>query len=149
MSEAAAVYPVSHQDGDSAGGLSMIVVSLLSENLAGNDATVRVARKIRRPIGLRNKDDGATATIEFRDDVTLVADGLDGGPPVLVEATVQQLLALSQLKILAGGALPVGFLTPAGMRIVGAILVRRLRVRGLFLHPLTVLRFLAVISVAR
>jgi len=56
-------------------------------------------------------------------------------------------MTISQLKMKAGGLLPVGFFTRGGLSILGAIFTRRLIVKGLVSHPIATLRSIALLSV--
>ena len=48
----------------------------------------------------------------------------------------------------AGGLVPVGFFTKRGISVITAILTRKLVVKGLLTHTVTLLRTIALISVA-
>ncbi|WP_322786537.1 hypothetical protein [Hoyosella subflava] len=65
----------------------------------------------------------------------------------VIDTTGDQLLAVSQLKMRAGGLLPTGFFTKEGVAVIRGILRRELIVKGLIRHPLTVLRLIALVSV--
>ena len=74
-------------------------------------------------------------------------NGVQGDPAVTVKATVDQITEVSQLKMKAGGLLPVGFFTKRGMKILGQILTHKLVVKGLIKHPITALHFIAAVSI--
>jgi len=47
----------------------------------------------------------------------------------------------------AMGLLPVGFFTRRGLRVLAAIAIGKLKVRGLLTHPVTAMRLIALLSV--
>lgn len=143
---AAAAYPVVVVDGDGANGVSSLLSTVLEQNLAAFPKRVRTARKVPRPVMVRSADTGEAATLVFHPDRLDVWNGEVGRPSVTVIATVEQVLDVVELKMRAGGLLPVGFFTARGARILGAIATHRLVVKGLVRHPVTALAFIALAS---
>ena len=143
-----AVYNVQLDDDDTDNGVALVLSSLLGQNLEKYPTRARIARRISRPVSIHDEDSEATASVVFHGDTATVHSDSIGRPGVVVNATVEQILELSQLRMKAGGLLPVGFLTRRGLRILSAIARRRLVVKGLVLHPLTVFRFIAMVSIA-
>jgi len=64
-----------------------------------------------------------------------------------VMASVDQITDVSQLKMRAGGLVPVGFFTKRGLHVLGEIARHKLVVKGLLTHTVTALRFIAMVSV--
>jgi len=140
-------YPVTLDDGPDANGIAGVVATLLAQNLESFPARVRLARKLKRPVTISASDIDSSCTITCGShDVTIFNDVV-GKPSVTVTATVDQILDLSQLKMRASGLLPVGFFTKHGLRTLAAIAGGKLSVRGLFTHPVTALRVIALLSV--
>ncbi len=130
-------------------GLANVLVALIGQNLQAFPERQAIASRMPRPVAVRSTDTDQSATVVFQADHALVYNSTVGDPVVTVEATVSQVLDVSQLRMKAGGLLPVGFFTKRGMRVLGQILTHRLVVKGLLTHPITSLRFIALVSVAR
>lgn len=130
-------------------GLASLTGMLLQENFENFPARRRIAARMARPVALREGDSGAACTVLFGPDQAVVLNDVAGLPSVVViDTTGDQLLAVSQLRMRAGGLLPTGFFTKQGMAVIRAILRRELIVEGLITHPVTALRLIALMSVA-
>jgi hypothetical protein len=140
-------YPVTLQDGPDANGIASVVATLLAQNFEAFPARVQVARKLTRPVTITGRDIDSTCTISCSSHDLTISNDVVGRPSVIVTATVDQILDLSQLTMKARGLLPVGFFTKRGLRILAAIAVGNLTVRGLITHPITALRVIALLSV--
>ncbi|AII10861.1 hypothetical protein [Rhodococcus opacus] len=137
-----------YDDDDDANGVANILATLLQQNIQTHPNRIDVARHIARPVGVFSTDTNASATIIFRRDHAVICNDIVNKPAVVVWATVGQILDVAQLKMNAGGLLPVGFFTRRGLTVLGHILTRRLVVKGLLTHPATALRMIAMLSVA-
>jgi hypothetical protein len=140
-------YPVTLQNGPDANGIAGVVATLLAQNFEAFPARVQVARKLTRPVTIIGRDIDNTCTISCSPRDVTISNDVVGEPSVTVMATVEQILDLSQLKMKAGGLLPVGFFTHRGLRVLAAIAAGNLKVRGLITHPITALRVIALLSV--
>ncbi|MGW5518142.1 hypothetical protein [Nocardia africana] len=140
-------YAVSLYDGEDANGVSDMVGPLLEQNLENFPSRIKYARKISRPIAVYNSDSDSACTIVFGTDEAVVYNDVVGTPVVTVIATIDQILDVSQLRMKAGGLVPVGFFTKRGFRVLGAILTHKLIVKGLLTHTLTALRTIALVSI--
>jgi len=142
-------YPVRFSDGEEdANGVASIVGTLLEENLKSFPSRTKTARRIPRPVAICSKDTDSACTISFGSDGAVVSNDVVGSPSVTVIATTAQILDVSQLPMKAGGLVPVGFFTKRGISVITAILTRKLVVKGLLTHTVTLLRTIALISVA-
>ncbi len=56
-------------------------------------------------------------------------------------------MAEPKLKMAGGGLVPLGFFTKRGLVVLGQIARHKLVVKGLIKHPLTSLRFIALVSI--
>jgi hypothetical protein len=142
-----ALYPVSLRDGDDANGVANILATLLEQNFERCPGRVGVARRIPRPVAVYSSDTDSAATIEFGATEVTVYNDIVGKPSVIITATVDQIINVSQLKMKAGGLLPVGFATKRGLSVLGSILRHSLIVKGLLTHTITSLRVIALLSV--
>jgi hypothetical protein len=141
-------YSVSCHDGDEANGVANILNMLLMQNFANKPELVKVARRMKRPVAVISTDTETEATLEFGQDGVIIYNGIVGDPSVAVHATVDQILDVSQLKMKAGGLLPVGFFTKRGGKVLGQIATHKLVVKGLLTHTIASLRTIALVSVA-
>ena len=140
-------YSVHLYDADDANGVANIVSMLLGQNFENFPERIKYARNITEPISIVSTDTDSACTIIFGDEEAVVYNDIVGKPVVTVIATVDQILDVSQLKMKAGGLLPVGFFTGRGMKVLGAILSHKLVVKGLLTHTVTSLRTIALVSV--
>lgn len=147
MTTVASRYPVNKYDGNEANGVANIVAMLLDQNLNNYPQRIQAARRIARPITIYSTDTDSACTIIFGADHAVVYNDIVGDAIVTIMATVDQILDTSQLKMKAGGLLPVGFFTKRGLGVLGAIAGRKMIVKGLITHPITALRVIALVSV--
>jgi hypothetical protein len=141
-------YTVTCHEGDDANGVANILQMLLSQNFANKPHLIPVARRMKRPVGVVSTDTETQATIDFDHGGAVIYNGLVGNPSVTVSATVDQILDVSQLKMKAGGLLPVGFFTKRGGKVLKDIAMHKLVVNGLLTHTVASLRTIALLSVA-
>jgi hypothetical protein len=141
-------YSVSCHDGDEANGVANILNMLLMQNFTNKPKLVKVAKRMKRPVAIISTDTDTEATLLFGPEGVVIYNGIVGDPSVAVHATVDQILDVSQLKMRAGGLLPVGFFSKRGGKVLGQIATHKLVVKGLFSHTVASLRTLALVSVA-
>jgi hypothetical protein len=141
-------YDVAKFDGDLANGVADIVSMLLNQNFVSYPKRIRIARRVIRPVSVYSTETDTACTAVFGEENAVVYNDIHGKPSVTVRATVDQILDVSQLKMKAGGLLPVGFFTKRGLGVLGDIATGKLVVKGLLIHPVTALRFIALMSIA-
>lgn len=141
-------YAVTRYDQDDANGVANILAMLLEQNFQTHPDRIDFARTFRRPVAVVSTDTNTSATIIFRNNHAVICNDVANKPAVIVWASVNQILDVSQLQMKAGGLLPIGFFTQRGFSILGQILTRKLVVKGLITHPVTALRMIAMLSVA-
>jgi len=141
-------YSVSCHDGDEANGVANILNMLLMQNFANKPELVKVAKRMKRPVAVISTDTETEATLQFGPEGVTIFNGIVGDPSVAVHATVDQILDVSQLKMRAGGLLPVGFFTKRGGKVLGQIATHKLVVKGLLTHTIASLRTIALVPVA-
>lgn len=141
-------YTVETAGGEDANGVASILSSLLQQNFEKFPERAGIARRMRRPVGVYSKDTDTSATIIFGREGAVIYNGLINKPSVIVNATVNQILDVAQLKVVGKGLVPVGFFTKRGLHVLGEILKRRLVVKGLLTHTFASLRTIALVSIA-
>lgn len=147
MTTLPASYTVKTHD-DDPNGVANILSMLLTQNFAAKPDLVAVAKRMKRPVAVVSTDTDTQATVDFGHDGVTVYNGVMGDPSVIVYGTVDQILDVSQLKMKAGGLLPVGFFSRRGGRVLGQIVRHKLVVKGLLSHTVASLRTIALVSVA-
>jgi hypothetical protein len=147
MTTASASYTVKTHD-DDPNGVANILTMLLTQNFAAKPDLIEVAKKMKRPVAIVSTDTETQATIDFGHDGVTIYNGVMGNPSVIVYGTVDQILDVSQLKMKAGGLLPVGFFSKRGGKVLGQIVTHKLVVKGLLSHTVASLRTIALVSVA-
>jgi hypothetical protein len=130
-----------------ANGVTGILGSLLDENFTNVPDRSHIARRMRKPVAVYSVDTDESTTAVFDTFDAVVRNGIVGEPVVTVKATVEQILAVSELKMAGGGLVPLGFFTKRGLGVLGQIARHKLVVKGLIKHPLTSLRFIALVSI--
>jgi hypothetical protein len=130
-----------------ANGVTGILGSLLGENFTNFPDRSRIAGRVRKPVAVYSVDTDESTTVAFDAGEAVLRNGIVGKPAVTVKATVEQILAVSELKMVGGGLVPVGFFTKRGLGVLGQIARHKLVVKGLIKHPLTSLRFIALVSI--
>lgn len=134
--------------GDEPNGVAFVLGALLDENFTNFPQRASIARRVKRPIAVNSVDTDEITTATFGESSMSLHNGVYGKPTVTVKATVDQITEVSQLKMKAGGLLPVGLLfSKRGMKVLGQILTHKLVVKGLIKHPVTSLRFIALVSI--
>jgi hypothetical protein len=94
-----------------------------------------------------NTDTETECTIDFATDGITIYNGIVGEPNVAFYVNSDQLLQLSQMKVKAGGKLPIGLLSPASP-VLRQILTRKIVVKGLLSHTLASGRAFALLSLS-
>lgn len=141
-------YPVTCAAGDEANGTASIMKALLEQNFANKPYMIKVAKRMRRPVAIISTDTETEVTIDFSHHGAVVYNGIVGEPNVALHVDSDQLLELSKLRIRAGGFLPVGLVSPVGIRIVRQVIGRKMVIKGLLSHTIASMRTLALVSLA-
>lgn len=143
-------YDVVLYDGeDEANGVANIVQVLLSQNMNEIPKRIPIARRMPRPVAIYSLDTDSACTISFQRDKCIIYNGIVGRPSVLVKSTVDDILMVSQLKMVGSGLIPVGFFTGRGVKVLLQIAKHKLIVKGLILHPVTALQVIGLFSIVK
>lgn len=122
--------------------------ALLDQNVRRCPARRGTARRIPRPVAVHDTDTDTTATVAWEQDRATVYNDLAGRPSIVVWADTSRLRDIWRLRVAAGGLAPAGLATGHGRHVIGQILTRRIRIKGLLCHPVTALQFLSLLSPA-
>jgi len=142
------MYPVVLADGEEANGLAYLVNMLLSQNLSANPEKQKLAAKMNCTIGIDSIDTEQKVTLIFSSEQLVIKNGFTKPRHVTVSATTDHILEVSQLKV-TKNLFPVGFLTKRGWQLIKEILTGRFKIKGLIIHPLKIIKFVALISIAQ
>jgi hypothetical protein len=128
---------------DEPSGLASMVGGLIEQNLARDPAR----RRLLRPSVAQIEASDAEVTITIRTEPGHVAieDRGSADAHVTITADASRLLALTSAPLRFG--LPDA-LDQRGRAVLGDVLARRIRIRGLLIHPRRVARLASLLSVA-
>jgi len=124
-------------------GLATMLSDLIRQNLEQNPGKWADFDKLDAHICLEARDADVTVTLEFARG-RLVIHGTCGAPSIHISATAEALLTLPIVRIVAG--LPHLF-GPKGRGLRRGLLTGRVRIAGIFLKPIQLIRFTRLMSV--
>jgi hypothetical protein len=123
-------------------GLATLVGGLIEQNLGRDAARERLLRPSL--VSILAPDAGVGITVRIDPGSVLVIGGVDPRAPVALAADSGRLLALTAAPLRFGLPDP---LRPEGRAVIGDIVCRRVRVRGMISHPRRVARLTMLLSV--
>jgi len=125
-------------------GLACMVTDLLEQNLQQNPAKQRCFSRLAGRVAISARDAGVTMTLDFAAGQCRVSNGLGQGCKLHIQADSEDILKLTTLKLRLG--LP-DVLHSSGRGLLKDLAGGRLRVKGMWRHPLLLLRVANVFSV--
>jgi hypothetical protein len=128
---------------DEPSGLASMVGGLIEQNLERDPTRLRLLRSSSATITV--PDAGVAITVRTGPGEVEVRDGADPGTQLAITADSDRLLALTSAPLRFG--LP-DVLDPRGRAVLGDLLSRRVRIRGLLTHPRRLARLSSLLSVA-
>jgi hypothetical protein len=124
-------------------GLASMVADLIEQNLARDPTRTAL---LRRSVAVLDAPDAdVTVFLRIERDGVRVGDGEVPDAHLRIRSDSGRLLDLTTVPLRAGLPDP---LRPEGRAIVGDLLRRRIRIRGLLRHPLRLVRLTKLLSVA-
>ena len=123
---------------------SLVLQDLMSQNMEKNPGKMDVLRKMKGSVAINLKDIEAAVTLHFVNGRMIIDSGIAGKPALVINTESEQVMDLSVLKIKWG--LPYYF-DEAGMKVLSHLLSGRLKVKGMFLHPILLTRLTIIMSV--
>ncbi|GAB6273755.1 MAG: hypothetical protein STSR0004_06180 [Peptococcaceae bacterium] len=142
------MYPVVLADGEEANGLAYLINMLLGQNLSTNPEKQKLAAKMNCTIGIDSIDTEQKVTLTFSPAQLIIKNDFTKPRLITVSATTDHIMEVTQLKVIKN-ILPVGFLTKRGWQLIKEILAGRFKIKGLIIHPLKVIKFVALVSVSQ
>jgi hypothetical protein len=128
---------------DEPSGLASMVGGLIDQNLERDPARLRLLRSSSATITV--PDAGVAITVRTGPGEVEVRDGADPRAQLAITADSDRLLALTSAPLRFG--LP-DLLDTRGRAVLGDLLSRRVRIRGLLRHPRRLARLSSLLSVA-
>ncbi len=147
MAKEVVPFTVTCSGGEEANGIANIMQALLAQNFANKPSLTKTARKMRHPVTIVNTDTETECTLDFAPEGITIYNGIVGEPNVAFYVSSDQLLQLSQMKVKAGGKLPLGLMSPTSP-VLRQILRRQIVVKGMLSHWFATGRTFALISLA-
>lgn len=121
-----------------------ILTDLLTANLEQRPEKRRVFERMRGTAGIELSDIEAKVTLVFADGGLRIEEGIPPGTDLVIRTESDRVMDLNALRIVGG--LPWYF-DEAGRRVVGHLLTGRLKIDGMFTHPLLLTRLTKIMSV--
>ncbi|MBU2055471.1 MAG: SCP2 sterol-binding domain-containing protein [Proteobacteria bacterium] len=121
-----------------------ILTDLLKTNLAQNPGKQSVFRKMGGTAAIDLADIETAVTLVFAVGRLRIEAGIVGKPDLVIRTASDLVTDLNLLRIVGG--LPWYF-DEAGRRVVAHLLTGRLKIEGLFSHPLLLTRLTKIMSV--
>jgi len=125
-------------------GLPDMLKDLLEQNLEQNPHKVPDFVKMNIAIGLTITDADIVITMVFDRGALTIHPGLVGRPGLLIEAEAETIMNLSNVRLKWG--LPYYF-DETGQEILAAMKSKRLKMKGMILHFISLVRLSRVMSV--
>ena len=123
-------------------GLEMMLGELIGENLARDPARRRLLRGTLARVSA--SDAGVGVTLRLGPDAVVVSRAAEPRVHLRISADSARLLALTSSPLRFG--LP-DLLTAEGRKVVGDVVARRVRIRGMFAHPRRLAELAQLLSV--
>ncbi|HOX43152.1 MAG TPA: hypothetical protein PK668_06125 [Myxococcota bacterium] len=125
-------------------GLANMLADLMRQNMEAHPAKARAFRRLRASVAITAPDAEVSLTMNFNRGACVIFDGVVGQPALHIQADSETILKLSNLPLRLGLPDP---LAPESKALVQDLLARRVVIKGLALHPLTLVLLTQVISV--
>lgn len=121
-----------------------IIAELLRENLAQHPGKRELLRKMRGEVVIDLTDIETIVTLVFAGGRLRIDPGAPESPSLAVRTASAQVMDLNALRITGG--IPWAF-DEAGRKVVAHLMAGRLRIEGMFRHPLLLIRLTNLMSV--
>jgi hypothetical protein len=122
-----------------------ILTELLTGNLAQHPEKRDVFERMQGTVAIALADIDAAVTLVFATGRLRIEAGIVGNPELVIRTTSDCVMDLNALRIVAG--LPWCF-NEAGRRVLAHLATGRLKIGGMFAHPVLLTRLTKIMSVA-
>jgi hypothetical protein len=121
-----------------------ILADLLTGNLAQNPGKQAVFRRMRGTVAIDLADIETAVTLVFEGERLRIEAGINAGSDLIIRTASDRVMDLNALRIVGG--LPWYF-DEAGRKVVAHLLAGRLKIEGMFTHPVLLTRLTIIMSV--
>jgi len=121
-----------------------ILADLLTANLTQRSEKRAVYEKMRGSVAIELVDIETAATLIFAAGKLRIEEGIVGRPEIVIRTASERVMDLNALRIVGG--LPWYF-DEAGRRVLGHLVSGRLKIEGLFTHPVLLTQLTKIMSV--
>ena len=121
-----------------------ILADLLTGNLAQNPGKQAVFRRMRGTVAIALADIETAVTLVFEGERLRIEAGINASSDLVIRTASDRVMDLNALRIVGG--LPWYF-DEAGRKVVGHLLTGRLKIEGMFTHPVLLTRLTIIMSV--
>jgi hypothetical protein len=130
--------------GDEATGLAAMLSDLIRQNLEEKPDKRSDLEKLDIVVSIEVSDADVSVRLSFRGGTVALRNAEAGAADIRISATAETVLSLCSLRIRRG--IPM-LVNRDGLAMLGKILSGKLRIGGLLLHPVQLLRFTRLMSV--
>ncbi len=121
-----------------------IIAELLATNLERHPEKQEVFRRMQGAVTIDLADIETAVTLVFGGGRSRIEAGIVGTPALIIRTTSDRVTDLNAIRIVGG--LP-WYMDAAGRRVIGHLLTGRLKIEGMFRHPLLLTRLTEIMSV--
>jgi hypothetical protein len=121
-----------------------IIAELLATNVARHPEKQAVYRRMRGAVAIDLIDIETAVTLVFGGERLRIDAGIVGAPALIIRTASDRVTDLNALRIVGG--LPWYF-DEAGRKVVAHLLTGRLKIEGMFGHPVLLTRLTKIMSV--
>lgn len=121
-----------------------ILADLLASNLGQRPEKRAIFETMRGSAAIELADIETAVTLCFADGKLRIEEGIAGNPEIVIRTASDRVMDLNALSIVCG--LPWYF-DESGRRVLGHLFSGRLKISGMFRHPLLLTRLTRIMSV--
>ena len=123
---------------------ALILTELLASNLGQRPEKKAVFDRMRGAVAIELTDIETAVTLTFEGGKLRIGDGIRQGAALVIRTTSDRVMDLNSLRLVGG--LPWYF-DEAGRKVMGHLLAGRLKIAGMFAHPVLLTRLTKIMSV--
>ena len=126
-------------------GMAVMMADLITQNMEQHPEKTKHFNSLKAVVAITAPDAEMKLTMFFNRGSCMVYDGIVGKIDLHIVADSETLLSLSNVSLVAG--LP-NFLSESGREMFKKILLGELKIHGMFLHPLALVRLTNIFSIS-
>ncbi len=125
-------------------GMALMMADLITQNMEQNPEKTKYFNKLKAVVAITAPDAEMKLTMFFNKGSCMVYDGIVGKVDLHIVADSETLLSLSNVSLAAG--LP-NFFSESGREMLKNMCSGKLKIHGMFLHPVALIRLTNVFSI--